>query len=87
MRFGQTQPKLLELVSSRERRTTTTRDAARTRYMRLLERVLTREFRDWRLDGFRTAMDLEHRFGPAYVRGSLERGNQAWAVIGVGAPS
>ena len=31
----------------------------------------------------RTAMDLEKSFGPAYTRGSLVKGNQAWAVIGV----
>jgi hypothetical protein len=82
-RFGQAQPKLLELVSSRERRTPTTREAARTRYLKTLERVLQREFPDWKPDAFRTAMDLERSFGPAYARGSLVRGNQAWAVIGV----
>lgn len=82
-RFGQAQPKLLELVNSRERRTPTTREAARTRYLRVLERVLAREFPDWKPEGFRTAMDLEKSFGPAYARGSLVRGNQAWSVIGV----
>ncbi len=30
-------------------------------------------------------MDLERSFGPAYARGSLVRGNEAWAVIGVSA--
>ncbi len=30
-------------------------------------------------------MDLERSFGPAYIRGSLVRGSEAWAVIGVGA--
>jgi hypothetical protein len=29
-------------------------------------------------------MDLERSFGPAYARGMLVRGSQAWAVIGVG---
>jgi hypothetical protein len=83
-RLGHAQPKTLELVSARERRTPTTRDAARTRYQRLLERVLTRNFPDWSVDGFRTAMDLERSFGPAYARGMLVRGSQAWAIIGVG---
>lgn len=83
-RLGQTQPKSLELVSAPERRTPTTRDAARTRYQRLLERVLARNFADWSVEGFRTAMDLERSFGPAYARGMLVRGSQAWAVIGVG---
>src|SRR5215467_14267114 len=39
-RLGHAQPKTLELVSTQERRTPTTRDAARTRFQRLLERVL-----------------------------------------------
>jgi hypothetical protein len=83
-RLGHAQPKALELVNARERRTPTTRDAARTRYQRLLERVLERNFPDWSVEGFRTAMDLERSFGPAYARGMLVRGSQAWAVIGVG---
>ena len=82
-RFGQAQSKLLELVGSRERRTPGTRENARVRYVQVLERVLARTFADWKPDGFRTAMDLEKSFGPAYARGSLVRGNQAWAVIGV----
>ena len=83
-RLGHAQPKTLELVSASERRTPTTRDAARTRYLRLLERVLARNFSDWSVEGFRTAMDLERSFGPAYARGMMVRGSQAWAVIGVG---
>ncbi len=82
-RFGHAQTKLLELVASRERRTPTTRETARQRYVQTLERALAREFADWGCDGFRTAMDLERSFGPAYARGSLLRGNSAWAVIGV----
>lgn len=49
----------------------------------LLERVLTRAFLGSKVDGFRSAMDLEHSFGPAYVRGRLLRGTTADAVIGV----
>ena len=82
-RFGHAQTKLLELVASRERRTPTTRETARQRYVQTLERALTREFADWSCEGFRTAMDLERSFGPAYARGSLLRGTAAWAVIGV----
>jgi hypothetical protein len=83
-RFGHAQPKSLELVSALERRAPTTRDAARTGYQRMLERVLARNFPDWAVEGFRTAMDLERSFGPAYARGTLVRGSQAFAVIGVG---
>lgn len=82
-RFGHAQTKLLELVASCERRTPTTRETARQRYVGTLERVLSREFADWSCEGFRTAMDLERSFGPAYARGSLLRGTAAWAVIGV----
>jgi len=82
-RFGQSQPRLLELVANRHRRTPTTRDTARTRYLRTLERTLARTFPDFKPDAFRTAMDLEKSFGPAYARGSLLKGQQAWAVIAV----
>ncbi|MGA7157568.1 MAG: hypothetical protein WBY53_12005 [Acidobacteriaceae bacterium] len=82
-RFGHAQTKLLELVASRDRRTPTTRETARQRYVQTLERVLPRVFPDWNTDGFRTAMDLERSFGPAYARGSMLRGNNAWAIIGV----
>jgi hypothetical protein len=82
-RFGQAQTKLLELVSSRDRRTPTTIETARKRYLPILERVLTQQFPGWNCDGFRTAMDLERSFGPAYARGMLVRGTGAWAVIGV----
>jgi hypothetical protein len=82
-RFGQAQTRLLELVSSRERRTPTACDAERQRYLPVLERALARVFPEWTCSGFRTAMDLERSFGPAYTRGSLLRGNAAWAVIGV----
>ena len=47
--------------------------------------MLLRTFPDWKADGFRTAMDLEKSFGPAYARGVLVRGTQAWAVIAVNA--
>jgi hypothetical protein len=84
-RFGQTKPGLLEVVANRDRRTPSTREATRVRYLRILERVISRQWSDWKPDGFRTAMDLEKSFGPAYARGSLVRGQQAWALIAVNA--
>src|SRR6266702_4879098 len=48
----------------------------------------TRWPRDWSSDvcsSDLTAMDLEKSFGPAYARGSLVKGQQAWAVIAVNA--
>jgi hypothetical protein len=88
-RFGQTRPGTLELLADQDRRTPTTREATRVRYLRTLERAMSRgrdnDWGDWKPDGFRTAMDLEKSFGPAYARGSLVQGQQAWAVIGVNA--
>lgn len=82
-RMGASRPQTLELVSASNRRTPTTRDTSRRNYQRLLERVLARNFIGAKVDGFRSAMDLEHSFGPAYIRGRLLRGTAAEAVIGV----
>ncbi len=82
-RMGAAKPQALELVPTSDRRTPTAREAARRNYQRLLERVLTRAFIGAKVDGLRSAMDLEHSFGPAYVRGHLLRGTAADAVIGV----
>jgi hypothetical protein len=82
-RFGHARAQLLEIAGDRDRRTPTTREATRIRFLKLLERALVRQFPDWRPEGFRTAMDLEKSFGPAYARGLLVRGTQAWAVIAV----
>jgi len=82
-RFGQTKPQTLEFMADRDRRTPSTREATRVKYLRVLERVLIRSFPEWKPDGFRTAMDLERSFGPAYARGSIVQGQKAWAVIAV----
>ena len=82
-RFGQTKPQALELVTDRDRRTPSTREATRVRYLKVLERVLLRSFPEFKVEGLRTAMDLEKSFGPAYARGSLVQGQKAWAVIAV----
>jgi hypothetical protein len=84
-RIGATRPQSLELVPTCDRRTPTTRDAARRNYQRLLERVLTRNHIGSKVEGMRNAMDLEHSFGPAYVRGRLVKGTAADALIGVSA--
>ena len=82
-RFGQTKPQTLEFVADRDRRTPSTREATRIKYLRVLDRVLLRSFPEFKPDAFRTAMDLEKSFGPAYARGSLLQGQKAWAVIAV----
>ena len=83
-RMGAPKPQALELVPNSDRRTPTARDSARRNYQRLLDRVLTRAFIGSKVDGLRSAMDLEHSFGPAYIRGRMLRGTAAEAVIGVG---
>jgi hypothetical protein len=84
-RMGAAKPQALELVPTSDRRTPTAREAARKNYQRLLERALTRRFIGSKVDGLRSAMDLEHSFGPTYVRGRLLKGTAAEAVIGVSA--
>jgi hypothetical protein len=84
-KMGAARSQFLELVPTCDRRTPTTRDTARRNYQRLFERVLARHFIGAKVDGLRTAMDLEHSFGPAYLRGRLLKGTAADAVIGVGA--
>ncbi|QNI36393.1 hypothetical protein [Edaphobacter albus] len=83
LRFGQTRSQTLEIVAERERRTPSTREATRVKYLRVLARVLARAFPHWKVDGLRTAMDLEKSFGPEYARGVLVQGQSAWAVIAV----
>jgi hypothetical protein len=88
-RFGQTHSGSLDLAADMDRRTPTTRESTRVRYLRTLERMMLRgrsdSWGEWKAEGFRTAMDLEKSFGPAYARGSLVHGQQAWAVIAVNA--
>lgn len=84
-RMGAARPQTLELAPTSDRRTPSSRETSRRNYQRLLERVLTRAFLGAKPTGMRSAMDLEHSFGPAYVRGQLVRGTAADAVIGVSA--
>ncbi len=84
-KFGQAKPSTLEFSAEKDRRTPSTRETTRTRFLKLLERALTRHFADegWRPESFRTAMDLERSFGPAYARGMLTRATQSFAVIAI----
>lgn len=82
-RMGAAKPQALEFTAANDRRTPSARDVARKSYQRLLERALGRRFTGSKVDGLRSAMDLEHSFGPAYVRGRLFKGTAAEAVIGV----
>lgn len=84
-RLGMPRPQSLEVIRDRDQRTPATRALSRTKYLRLLERLATRNFYEYKLESLRSAMDLEHSFGPAYARGLLVRGQQCWALIGVNA--
>jgi hypothetical protein len=83
-RFGQTKPQLLTIIPDPDLRTPTARDASRRHYLRSLEQALAAHFPDWAPDSFRSSMDMENSFGPAYARGMLTRGQSAWAVLGAG---
>jgi hypothetical protein len=82
-RFGQVKPQILRLVADRDQRTPSARETTRTRYLAVLRRILTRYFADWKQGDLYAAADLEHSFGPAYVRGLLERGQAAWALVAI----
>jgi hypothetical protein len=84
-RLGASRPQSLQFVANLERRSPSTRAAARRNYVRLLERYLIRHYADYKLRNLHAAMDLEKSFGPAYARGLLTRGRESWAVIGVAA--
>ena len=58
------------------------RQADSIEFRESFRRVLQREFRDWEIARLSCAGDLEHSLSPAYTRGVLTRGQQAWAVIG-----
>lgn len=83
-RFGKSRSQALTLVPDPDFRTPTARDTARKRHLRALEQAIARQFPSWSPEGFRSAMDMEHSFGPAYARGLVTRGQSAFAIIGAG---
>jgi len=85
VRFGQAQPKLLEICADRDRRTGTLKRSLRMQYQRVLERVLLREYRGFKVEHLSGSPDLEHSFSPVYTRAVLRAGQSAFAVLGVNA--
>jgi hypothetical protein len=85
LRFGQSQPNVLEICADRDYRTGAAKRAARARYQSLLERVLRREYPGFRVEQLSSSPDLEHSFSPIYARGLLRGGQSAFAVLGVNA--
>ncbi|HEY6306408.1 MAG TPA: hypothetical protein VI488_08150 [Candidatus Angelobacter sp.] len=83
--FAKARPHKLEICRDRDRRSQLSKRDARTRYARLLERVLRRHMPDWSpgKPALATSMDLERSFSPVYARGLLRRGRSGLAVLGV----
>jgi hypothetical protein len=82
-RMGQSHPTRLDFCRDRDRRSPTARRAARAAYEARLRRVLERNFAGWSIVRLTTSVDLEHSFGPAYLRGSIRQGQRALAIVGV----
>ena len=85
LRFGQSQPTILEICADRDQRSATALRAIRARYKQIFERVLLREFPGYKLDSVSNRADLEHSCSPVYTRGLLRQGQSAFAVLGVSA--
>src|SRR5215470_17493679 len=65
-KFAQSRPHQLQICRERDRRTSAARTTARSHYARLLERVLPRQFPDWKLGKLSTSMNLERSLSPVY---------------------
>jgi hypothetical protein len=82
-RMGQNRPTRLDFCRDRDRRSPAARRAARIAYEPRLRRALEKTFPNWTVVRLTTSVDLEHSFGPAYLRGWLRQGQRALAVVGV----
>ncbi len=82
-RMGQNRATRLDFCRNRDQRSPAARRAARAAYEPRLRRALERHFPGWTVVRLTTRVDLEHSFGPAYLRGWLRHGRRALAVVGV----
>jgi hypothetical protein len=83
LRFGKSQPNLMEICADRDQRSATALRAIRSRYKQVLERVLLRQFPGYKVEALSNRADLEHSCSPVYTRGLLHQGQSAFAVLGV----
>src|SRR5664279_4557980 len=67
LRFGQSQPTILEICADRDQRSPTALRAIRSRYKQIFERTLLREFRGYKLESLSNRPDLEHSCSPVYT--------------------
>ena len=82
-RMGQTKPTRLDFCRDRDQRSPAARRAARVAYEPRLRRALERNFPNWTIVRLTSSIDLEHSFGPAYLRGWMRQGQRSLAVLGV----
>jgi hypothetical protein len=82
-RLGQARPSRLEICRERDRRSPTSRRAARAAYEQKLRRTLERHFPDFKIAKLTGGVDLQKSFGPVYTRGIIRQGRSAFAVLGV----
>jgi len=82
-RFGRSKPGRLEFVCAEAPRPAGR--LAREKFRARFRQILTERFPDERVESLTTSPDLEHSFSASYARGVLQRGQQAWAVMGVSA--
>jgi len=82
-RMGQNRPTRLDFCRDRDRRSPAARRSARVAYEPRLRRALERNFPEWTIVRLTTSVNLEHSFGPAYLRGWIRRGQRALAILGV----
>jgi hypothetical protein len=84
-RLGQNRPTKLDFYRDRDRRSPAARQTARVAYAARMRKILERHFPSWTVARLTTSMDLHRSFGPAYLRGILQQGQRALAVVGVNA--
>ena len=84
-RLGQSRPTKLEICREKDRRSPSAKRVARAAYEPKLRRALERHFPGFTIARLSSSVDLEKSFGPIYARGLLQRGQTAFAVLGVNA--
>jgi hypothetical protein len=82
-RIGQNRATRLDFCRDRDLRSPAARRAARIAYEPKLRRVLEKAFPEWTIVRLTTSINLEHSFGPSYLRGSMRQGQRALAIVGV----
>jgi hypothetical protein len=84
-RLGQPRPTKLEICRERDPRSPSARKISRSAYQHKLRRTLGRHFPDFPVARLTIGVDLEKSFGPVYTRGLIQKGQSAFAVLGVNA--